>query len=188
MTSWEAKMNAKAARCSISISTNRCPLPRPAGEYPSSAKLLADARRHPGVWVDIEAVLVHDVPVWLAAGVDSIGLACNHMLRDGMYESEAWGRARDSTPSTSAWKRFLHRKSITRSQRRPAPRAAGSASGVLQNPVGYNRVYVHVAGELTWEKWWHGLRAGRCCLERSVVALPGQRALFRERACRGEDG
>jgi hypothetical protein len=32
---------------------------------------------------------------------------------------------------------------------------------VLPNPVGYNRVYVHVDGELTWEKWWQGLRAGR---------------------------
>ncbi|HUR55801.1 MAG TPA: hypothetical protein VMZ71_16810, partial [Gemmataceae bacterium] len=41
------------------------------------------------------------------------------------------------------------------------PPSAGSASGVLPNPVGYNRVYVHVGKELTWEKWWEGLRAGR---------------------------
>jgi hypothetical protein len=27
--------------------------------------------------------------------------------------------------------------------------------------VGYNRVYVHVGPELTWEKWWDGLRAGQ---------------------------
>jgi hypothetical protein len=32
---------------------------------------------------------------------------------------------------------------------------------VLPNPVGHNRVYVHVDGELSYEKWWDGLRAGR---------------------------
>ncbi|HEY2573211.1 MAG TPA: CehA/McbA family metallohydrolase, partial [Verrucomicrobiaceae bacterium] len=41
------------------------------------------------------------------------------------------------------------------------PPSAGSASGVLPNPVGYNRVYVRVDGPLTWEKWWEGLRAGQ---------------------------
>jgi hypothetical protein len=41
------------------------------------------------------------------------------------------------------------------------PPSAGSASGVLPNPVGYDRVYVHVGPELTYEKWWEGLRAGR---------------------------
>src|SRR5262249_42665238 len=35
------------------------------------------------------------------------------------------------------------------------------ASGVLPNPVGYNRVYVHVGPELTYAKWWAGLKAGR---------------------------
>ena len=35
-------------------------------------------------------------------------------------------------------------------------------SGVLPNPVGYNRVYVQLDGPLTWQKWWDGLRAGRC--------------------------
>jgi hypothetical protein len=28
--------------------------------------------------------------------------------------------------------------------------------------VGYNRVYVHLGKELSWEKWWESLRAGRC--------------------------
>src|ERR1051326_3717797 len=65
-------------------------------EYPSSAKFLAEARRGRGVWVDIEKPYWWDVPVWLAAGVDSVGIACNHMWRDGMYETEAWGRPRDA--------------------------------------------------------------------------------------------
>src|SRR5204863_825339 len=39
--------------------------------------------------------------------------------------------------------------------------SAGSASGVLPNPVGYNRVYVHVDGELNYDRWFEALRAGR---------------------------
>jgi hypothetical protein len=41
------------------------------------------------------------------------------------------------------------------------PPSAGSASGVLPNPVGYNRVYVYLGRRLSYEKWWEGLRAGR---------------------------
>jgi hypothetical protein len=32
---------------------------------------------------------------------------------------------------------------------------------VLPNPVGYDRVYVHLDGRLSYAKWWEGLRAGR---------------------------
>jgi len=38
---------------------------------------------------------------------------------------------------------------------------AGSASGVLPNPLGYNRVYVQLKGEFSYEKWFKGLKAGR---------------------------
>src|SRR5262249_54223774 len=51
------------------------------------------------------------------------------------------------------------------------PPSAGSASGVLPNPVGYNRVYVHVGKELTWEKWWAGLRAGRSFVTNGPMLL-----------------
>ncbi|HTL55664.1 MAG TPA: hypothetical protein VL361_08285 [Candidatus Limnocylindrales bacterium] len=65
-------------------------------EYPSPMKFLAEARRHEGVWVDIEKPFWYDAPVWLASGmVDSIGIAHNHMQRDGVMPNEAWGRARD---------------------------------------------------------------------------------------------
>jgi hypothetical protein len=32
---------------------------------------------------------------------------------------------------------------------------------VLPNPVGYDRVYVHIDGELTYANWWDGLKVGR---------------------------
>jgi hypothetical protein len=42
---------------------------------------------------------------------------------------------------------------------------------VLPNPVGYNRVYVHVGKELTWQKWWEGLRAGRSFVTNGPMLL-----------------
>lgn len=38
--------------------------------------------------------------------------------------------------------------------------SAGSASGVLPNPVGYNRAYVKIEGEPTYEKWLTALKSG----------------------------
>ena len=32
---------------------------------------------------------------------------------------------------------------------------------MLPNPVGYDRVYVHLDGDLTYAKWWDGVKAGR---------------------------
>ncbi len=136
-----------------------------AREHPSPMKFLAEARRHEGVRVDIEKPFWWDVPAWLASGqVDTIGLANNHMCRDRMYESEAWGRPRDAQRlppprGNGHWSQEIYYH-ILNCGLRLAP-SAGSASGVLPNPVGYNRVYVRVDGELTYEKWWDGLRAGR---------------------------
>ena len=46
-------------------------------------------------WIDVEKPFWWDVPVWVAARqVDSIGLANNHMCRDKMSETEAWGKPR----------------------------------------------------------------------------------------------
>jgi hypothetical protein len=64
-------------------------------EYPSPLTFAAEARKHTGVWLDAEKPFWWDVPAWVAAGqVDSIGLANNHVCRDTMYESEAWGKPR----------------------------------------------------------------------------------------------
>jgi hypothetical protein len=134
-------------------------------EYPSPMKFLAEARRHESAWVDIEKPFWWDAPTWLASGqCDSIGLANNHMCRDQMYESEAWGKSRDPQRlppprGNGFWTQEIYYHILNCGLR--IPPSAGSASGVLPNPVGYNRVYVHCGNRLTWEKWWEGLRAGR---------------------------
>ena len=134
-------------------------------EFPSAMKFLGDARQHAGVWVDIEKPFWYDAPVWLASGqVDSVGLANNHMHRGGMLTNEAWGRPRDrqrlpDPQGNGTWTQEIYYHVLNCGLR--VPPSAGSASGVLPNPVGYNRAYVQLDGELSYEKWWEGLKAGR---------------------------
>jgi hypothetical protein len=144
-------------------------------EFPSPLKFAEQARKHQGVWIEAEKPFWWDVPVWVAAGqVDSLGIANNHMCRDKMYETEAWGKPRlvERYPSplgNGYWTQDIYYRLLNCGLR--IPPSAGSASGVLPNPVGYNRVYVHVGKELTWEKWWEGLRAGRSFVTNGPMLL-----------------
>jgi hypothetical protein len=134
-------------------------------EYPSPMKFLLDARSHSNVWIDIEKPFWYDAPIWIASGkVDSIGIANNHMYRSGVYPGEAWGRARDTTRLSGVrgngfWSQEIYYHMLNTGVR--IPPSAGSASGVLPNPVGYNRAYVHIEGEVSYDKWFQGLRGGR---------------------------
>jgi len=136
-----------------------------AREYPSPMKFLAAARQQPDVCVDIEKPFWYDTPIWLASGkVDSIGIAHNHMHRGGVLANEAWGRPRDKQrlpdpQGNGHWTQEIYYHILNCGLRLPP--SAGSASGVLPNPVGYDRVYVHLEGGLSYEKWWDGLKAGR---------------------------
>jgi hypothetical protein len=128
----------------------------------------ADAaiRAKPDVWIDIEKPFWWDVPTWLASGkVRSIGIANNHMNRSGMYKDEAWGRPRDKQRlpdpiGNGFWTQEIYYHALSAGLR--IPPSAGSASGVLPNPVGYNRVYVHTGGQFTHDNWWRALSAGKC--------------------------
>jgi hypothetical protein len=146
-------------------------LPRPlaiAGsgrEYPSPMRFVTEARQQPAVWIDVEKPFWWDVPVWLASGeVDSIGIANNHMCRSRMYEDEAWGKPRPAQRlppplGNGYWTQEIYYHLLNTGLR--IPPSAGSASGVLPNPVGYNRVYVYTGKPLVYEDWWRALRAGR---------------------------
>ena len=136
-----------------------------ARHFPSSLVYAEQARKLPGARIDIEKPFWWDFPLWIASGLcDSVGIANNHMHRAGMYNGEAWGRARDTnvfpTPRGNGfWTQQIYYHALNCGLR--ISPSAGSASGVLPNPVGYNRVYVYAGPELTYEKWWDGLRAGR---------------------------
>ena len=135
-------------------------------EFPSPMKFVNAAHvQNPHVWIDIEKPFWWDVATWLASGqMDSIGLANNHMCRSQMYENEAWGRPRDvnrlpNPRGNGMWTQEIYYH-ILNSGIRISP-SAGSASGVLPNPVGYNRIYAHLDGPLTSQSWFEAVRGGR---------------------------
>lgn len=154
-------------------------------EQPSPVENLRRIVEQPDVVVEIEKPFWWDTPAWLATGeVDLIGLANNHMCRSTMLANEAWGRARDVSRlppprGNGFYTQELYYRILNCGFR--IPPTAGSASGVLANPVGYNRVYVHLEGDFSWDAWWEGLLAGRSfvtngplLLARANGRLPGE--------------
>jgi hypothetical protein len=145
-------------------------------EYPSPVKFLDQARQSDGVHVDVEKPFWWDMPVWVATGkIDSMGLANNHQHRDGMMDREAWGKPRDtgrfpSPHGNGLWTQHIYYQLLNCGLR--IPPSAGSASGVLPNPVGYNRVYVHCGQELTWDDWWENLRRGQVVVTNGPMLRP----------------
>ncbi|MEO1524085.1 MAG: CehA/McbA family metallohydrolase [Planctomycetota bacterium] len=137
-------------------------------EVPSPMRFVNQARAmNSKVWIDIEKPFWWDVPTWIASGqMNSIGIANNHMCRDQVLASEAWGRPRDEKRLTGLkgngyWTQEIYYHLLETGIRLPP--SAGSASGVLPNPVGYNRVYVHVGDQnFTRDAWFTGLSEGRC--------------------------
>lgn len=164
-------------------------------EHPSPLSFLGAAREQPGVRVEVEKPFWWDAPTWVATGhVDAIGLANNHMCREGMYENEAWGRPRDTERlppprGNGFYTQELYYRILDCGFR--IPPTAGSASGVLPNPVGYNRVYVHLDEPFSYEAWRRGLDQGRSFVTNGPVllveangALPGEVFRLRPRETR----
>jgi hypothetical protein len=145
-------------------------------EFPSPMQFVAEARkRDPKVWIDIEKPFWWDVPAWLASGeMNSIGIANNHMCRSQMYENEAWGKPRDekrlpAPRGNGYWSQEIYYHLLNSGLRLPP--SAGSASGVLPNPVGYNRVYVHLDEPFSIDAWFRGLSQGRCFVTNGPLLL-----------------
>jgi hypothetical protein len=149
--------------------------------FPSSLNYAELARKESGVWIDIEKPFWWDFPLWIASGLcDSVGIANNHMHRAGMYNGEAWGKARDTNAfptlrGNGFWTQEIYYHALNCGLRLPP--SAGSASGVLPNPVGYNRVYVAHLREMV------GGFGGRALIRFQWTAF----ALPRERQMAGRD-
>jgi hypothetical protein len=145
-------------------------------EFPSPMKFLEQAASTSGVHVDIEKPFWWDVPVWLASGrAHSIGLANNHIHRDGVMDNEAWGKPRDKILFSGPWGNGRWSQAIyyhVLNVGLKLPPSAGSASGVLPNPVGYNRVYVHCGDDFNYDRWFEGLRAGRVVVTNGPLIIP----------------
>ena len=97
-----------------------------------------------------------DLPIWIAAGqIDSVQLANRHLLRGGVVANEAGGWPRDTSSypnpqGNGRWSQEIYYSLLNCGLRIPA--TAGSGAGANSNPVGYNRVYVHLDPEIATEK------------------------------------
>ena len=52
------------------------------------------------------------------------------------------------------------------------PPSAGSGSGESPNPVGYNRVYVYLDGDFSYQAWWKNFRAGKVFVTNGPLLRP----------------
>ncbi|MBL7646470.1 MAG: CehA/McbA family metallohydrolase [Candidatus Hydrogenedentes bacterium] len=136
-----------------------------AGRETPSALEFAEQQLAAGAHIDMEKPFWWDMPAALALGrFHTIGIVNNHMQHGEMMDNEAWGKARpkEDFPSplgNGFWTQHIYYQVLNAGYR--IPPSAGSASGVLKNPVGYNRVYVYLGDKLDYKAWWEGLRAGR---------------------------
>jgi len=99
---------------------------------------------------------------------DSIGMLNNHFDQYGMFDNEAWGRPREAPTFAEHSTQLIYRYWNLGFR---IPPSAGSASGVLPNPVGYNRMYVKLDGPLTVESWYDGVRKGNLFVTNGPMLL-----------------
>ena len=137
-----------------------------ADEFPTTVELARQARAQGDVHLALEKPFWWDTPVWVALGlVDSVGIAHNHMDRAEVRNHEAWGRPCDRSHygegafANAYCTQDIYYRLLDAGFRLPP--SAGSASGVLPNPVGYDRVYVQTGTPPDLDAWWRLLGAGR---------------------------
>jgi TolB protein len=96
-----------------------------------------------------------------------VGVVNNHMHRQKMMVSaERYGSIprpeqydREKGRDFVLWNMDLYYRYLNCGFRLPA--TAGTASGIMPSPIGYNRVYAKVAGEFSYDKWFAAVKAGR---------------------------
>ncbi len=146
------------------------------GEYPSLPQQLESLRRKPGVWVHLTRPYWWDLPVLVALGqLDSIEVVHGQFGRTKMIAEERGGKPRDPERLVGGrghalWCQEIYFHLLNCGLR--IPPGAGSGSGVTPNPPGYNRMYVYLEGDFSWEKWWEGFRAGRVVLTNGPLLRP----------------
>ena len=142
---------------------------------PTPAELAAAVRREGG-WVDVENPFSPDLPVLLAEGlIDSFQLVHGDLQREKTVNTDVarFLQGKEQRPGPLAageWAQRIYYHLLEAGFR--VPPSAGSGSGVSENPVGYNRMYVQLEGPLTWEAWWDGFRAGRVMVTNGPLLRP----------------
>ncbi|MEN6556687.1 MAG: hypothetical protein ABFC54_00770 [Thermoguttaceae bacterium] len=156
--------------------SNPLKLPAAEGDWPSAMEFLPEARRGGELWVDVTQPCWWDLPMLVAAGqVDSIQVAHRRLCRDSSSSDEGGGRPRKlsdypSPLGNAQWSQFLYFQLLECGLR--IPPSAGSGSGDSPNPVGYNRVYVHVDEPFDYKRWWQSFREGHVFVTNGPLMMP----------------
>ena len=117
-----------------------------------------------------------DLPVWLASGkLTAIELIHHHSLRNNVVDNEKDGRPRDKSffpgpRGNGRWSETVYHHVLGCGLR--IPPSAGSGSGLNDNPVGTNRVYVYCGGAFHEDAWWEGLKKGRVFVTNGPLLRP----------------
>lgn len=167
------------AGCDLLYFNLPAPLPLAKGtnrEYPPPGQLIQRAREQSNAWIDVTRPYWWDMPMLVAnKQVDSIQVLHGQICRQKVLEDEPDARPRDKMRFPGPWGNALWSQEIyfhLLNCGLRIPPTAGSGSGVSPNPVGYNRLYVQVDGDFTYEKWWEGLRAGRVLVTNGPLLKP----------------
>ncbi len=161
---------------SVSILNSNQPLAQPDSGEGGLTSLLTGAHQKGQCWIDVRRGASWDLPVWVALGlVDSIQLADSELARRSTKADELGSRPRDkllySGPSgIGRWPETVYYHLLNCGLR--IPPTAGSGSGLAPNPPGYNRLYVYLGEEFSYDKWFEGLRAGRVTVTNGPLIRP----------------
>jgi hypothetical protein len=116
-------------------------------------------------WFDIDMPFWWEVPVMVALGQpDSVDIMHNQFMQYGIDQSEYWGRPRDRKefPGSQGFVDYcmgLYYRYLNLGYR--VPPSAGTGTGVMPGPAGYDRLYAHIDGAFSVEKWYQAIRDGR---------------------------
>ncbi|MDA7950629.1 MAG: CehA/McbA family metallohydrolase [Pirellulaceae bacterium] len=117
-----------------------------------------------------------DLPLLLARGeVDSVQLLGEQLQREKVVTTEKEGRKRDKKkyPGDSGnarWNLAIYFHMLNCGFR--IPPSAGSGSGLVENPVGYNRVYVYCGEKFDPAKWMENFREGQVLITNGPLLRP----------------
>lgn len=127
-------------------------------------------------WRDVRRPTTWELPALIAKDeVDSMEIANAQLQRTGVDANEKGCKPKDPVlfpgfDGVARWGEKVYFHLLECGLR--IPPSAGSGSGDTPNPVGYNRVYVHLDDQFSEEAWFAGLRAGRAVITNGPMIRP----------------
>jgi hypothetical protein len=140
------------------------------GWYPPGLDYVREARRQRAAgsnlpWFDIDMPIWWEVPVMVALETpDSIDIINNQFMQYGIDTGQYWGKPIDRVtyPGAMGFVNYtldLYYRYLNLGFK--ISPSAGTGTGVMPSPAGYNRIYAHIDGPFTLEKWYGAVRSGQ---------------------------